>query len=119
MHDHEHKCEYCVMTFSESFYLKLHMKSVHKGQNLNQGKIVTSIGDVSQIDFKCDLCEDSFVCAQDLKWHIDNIHEDLKTGNEEVHNGEKNPISKILGILGGNVANVAKIIHKPITSNFI
>ena len=97
----EHKCEFCVMTFSESFYLKLHMKSVHKGQNLDRqlnnitkpsihkGKIVTSIGDLSQIDFKCDLCEDSFVCAQDLKWHIDNIHEDLKTGNEEVHKGEK------------------------------
>ena len=97
---HEHKCEFCVMTFAKSFYLKLHMKSVHKGQNLDMqqqqplqsSKIVTSIADLSQIDFKCNECEDSFVCAQDLKWHIDNIHEDLKKteNNEEIiQEGEK------------------------------
>ena len=103
IHDHEHKCEFCVMTFSESLFLKEHIKSVHKEQNLNsepliaklsmhEDKIVRSVGDLSQIDFKCDLCEDSFVCSQDLKWHMDNIHEDLKAAvknDEQIHKAEE------------------------------
>ena len=71
-------CNICSKQYGMNFYLKQHIKNVHKKLKMNDIDVSTIHEDVKPANLKCEPCSKSFSTAGTLKKHIYTIHEGQK-----------------------------------------
>ena len=71
-------CNICSKQYGMNFYLKQHIKNVHKKLKMNDIDVSTIHEDGKPANLKCEPCSKSFSTAGSLKKHIYTIHEGQK-----------------------------------------